>query len=144
MDTILEALRALKEDFEIIPLTDKEKEEWKNRKELLTKLAETEKGSSLEVTEDIIDIFKKALKEMEESGMPIGKCPNIKVTPLEDAVPVTGEDPEYDKLCSEHEIQESLKELNESLNLNKDFYDKLPSFACEHLDNLISEHGEED
>ena len=41
-------------------------------------------------------------------------------------------------------IREALKELNESLNLNKDFYDKLPSFACEHLDNLILEHGEED
>lgn len=41
-------------------------------------------------------------------------------------------------------ITQALKELNESINLNKDFYDKLPSFACEHLDNLISEHGEED
>lgn len=108
MDTILEALRALKEDFEIVPLTDKEKEEWKNRKELLTKLAETEKGSSLEVTEDIIDIFKKALKEMEECGMPIGKTPNLKVTPLEDAVPTVGEDDsELEEVEEKEEITES-------------------------------------
>lgn len=104
MDTILEAFKQLREDFEIEPLTDEEKEEWKARKELLGKLSEIEVGTKLEVTEDILNIFQKALREMEETGMPVGKVPNMKITPLEDAVPTVGED---DELEDKEEITES-------------------------------------